>query len=42
MFDVMLHMLAEIFEGVTINLELGFEGTFLFKGSIFLQRFIHG
>jgi hypothetical protein len=42
MFDVLLHMLAEIFEGVTINLELGFKGTFFFKGSVILQRFIHG
>jgi hypothetical protein len=42
MFDVLLHMLAEIFEGVTINLELGFKGTFFFEGSVFLKSFVHG
>jgi hypothetical protein len=42
MFDALLNMLAEIFEGVTIDLKLGFEGTFFFEGTIFLQSFVQG
>ena len=40
MFDVLFHMLAEIFEGITIDLKLGFKGAFVFEGTIFLQSFI--
>lgn len=41
MFDVLLHMLTKIFECLAINLKLGFQGTFVFEGTIFLQSLVH-
>jgi len=42
MFDVLPDVIAEFFEGFTIDLELSLEGTFVFEGTVFLQGFIHG
>jgi len=42
MFNELPDLIAELFKGLTIDLELSLERTFVFEGTVFLHCFIHG